>query len=173
MTSASPQVPGKRPVIKIPYSPLDVIFEILTVIGIVSVLLLLITKWKYIPNTVPTHFSASGIVDSWGNKWSLMTLPCVGILFYVLLTIVSKFPHIFNYPWPITEDNVQSQYRIGRLMIISLKAEMVWLFTYLEWQSIQVSIGKAQGLGIAFLPIMFLVIFGTMGVLIYKAYKAR
>ena len=173
MPTGSPQTPKKRPVIEIPYSQLEVMLELVIGIGIVLVFILLASKWQQIPNTVPTHFSASGIVDSWGNKWSLLALPCVEVVLYVILTIISRFPHTFNFPWPITEDNALRQYRIGRLMMISLKAETVWLFTYLEWQSVQVSIGKAMGLGIAFLPITILAVFGTISVLLYKAYKAR
>lgn len=173
MATSSSQTPGKRPVLHIPYSRLEVILELVTGIGIAFALILLFTNWLRIPNYIPDHFSATGIADSWGNKWSLLISPSVGIVLYIMMTFVSRFPHVFNYPWPITEDNAQKQYQIGRITLISIKAEMVWIFAYVEWQSIQVSTGKAMGLGKAFLPITILVIFGTIGVLIYKAYKER
>jgi hypothetical protein len=58
-------------------------------------------------------------------------------------------------------------------MIVALKAEIILLFAYLQQQTIQVALGKAEGLGIAFLPIFLILIFGTVGIYFVKAYQAR
>lgn len=96
-----------------------------------------------------------------------------GGFLYILLTVVSKFPHTFNFPWAITEENAERQYQIGRAMIGSLKTELVWLFTYIEFGVIQVALGKIKGLGMLFLPITLIIVFGTILIWVVKGYKAR
>jgi hypothetical protein len=50
-----------------------------------------------------------------------------------------------------------------------LKAEIIWLFWYLEWQTIQVGLGKGGGLSGALLPVILLVLVVTMGVYIWQS----
>ena len=92
------QIKGKRPVLDIPYSQLEIMAELVAGIGILFTVIMLVITWPQIPNTVPTHFGASGIADSWGSKMSLLLLPTIVIFLYVMLTVVSRFPHTFNYP---------------------------------------------------------------------------
>ncbi|NLL53485.1 MAG: DUF1648 domain-containing protein [Peptococcaceae bacterium] len=122
---------------------------------------------------MPSHFGSSGIPDAWSSKLSIWLLPGIGAGLYLLLTIVSKFPHTFNFPWAVTEENAERQYLIGRTMVISLKAELIWLFAYIEFSTIQVAMGKSNGLGKAFLPITLIIVFGTIVICLVKGYKAR
>ena len=54
-----------------------------------------------------------------------------------------------------------------------IKAELVWLFVFIEWQSIQVATGQASGLGWQMLPAALVVIFGTIGYYIWRSYQLR
>lgn len=54
-----------------------------------------------------------------------------------------------------------------------LKTEIVFLFAFIEWQTIQLAMGKADGVGIWFLPGTLLVIFGTVGICMYRSYRSR
>jgi len=92
---------------------------------------------------------------------------------YTGLTVLSRYPHIYNYAWPITLQNAATQYRLARQMVIVLKTEIVWIFAYLDWQTIQTALGRAQGLGQAFLPIFLFIIFGSLGFYLYKGFQAR
>jgi uncharacterized membrane protein len=129
--------------------------------------------WKKIPDLIPTHFGLSGKVDDWGGKGSLWLLPGIGAGLYALITFVSRFPHTFNYPWPITPTNAEKQYHIGRMMINFIKVETVWLFVYLDWNIIQVAMSKSTGIGISFLPIVIIVVILTICLGIYYGNKAK
>jgi hypothetical protein len=54
-----------------------------------------------------------------------------------------------------------------------LKMELIWLFAYLDWQMVQVALGKAKGLDVLAMPIALAVILGTTIVLVVRAYRAR
>ncbi|MDF2988824.1 MAG: hypothetical protein K0R50_4334 [Eubacterium sp.] len=162
----------KRPILKIPLSYLEIL-EIVSLSGIITIFLYLFIAWEQIPEKVPTHFGSSGLPDSWGGRGSLLFLAFLIIPLYSLLTIISKFPHIFNYLCEITEANARFQYQNTRTMIVLLKTELIFIFGYIEWKSIQVAVGKASGLGTAFLPVLLLVVFGTIGIYIYRTIKYK
>ncbi|MBI3511145.1 MAG: SdpI family protein [Bacteroidetes bacterium] len=65
---------------------------------ILSPLILILAKWNAFPERVPTHWNASGEVDDYGNKWSLLLLPGVNLGVYALLLVLPKIdPRKKNY----------------------------------------------------------------------------
>jgi uncharacterized membrane protein len=164
---------NKRPIIDIPYSQLEIIMEAISAVGVLALIILIIITWPELPDRIPSHFGSTGMPDGWGSKTSIWVLTGVGVGFYALLTIVSRFPHTFNYLWAITEENAERQYQIARTMVVCLKAEMIWLFVYMEFGIIQVAMDKIDGLGVVFVPITLIVIFGTIFLCLIKGYLAR
>ncbi|PKM78285.1 MAG: hypothetical protein CVU90_03220 [Firmicutes bacterium HGW-Firmicutes-15] len=164
----------KRPILHIPLSPMEIALEIIAALGMVFSFFIIIQVWPILPDTIPTHFGASGKVDGWGGKESLFILPVINIfLLYIPITFLSRYPHIFNYLWPITEQNAQAQYYNARLMLGWIKAEIVGLSAIISWRTIQTALGKTEGLGSMFLFLILLVLFGTMGISMCKSYQAR
>lgn len=163
----------KRPILDIPYSQLEIILEAISAVGVLVLIILIILSWSELPDKIPSHFGASGLPDAWGSKLSVWFLPGMGVGLYALLTIVSRFPHTFNYLWAVTEENAEKQYQIARTMVGALKAEVIWLFVYMEFAIIQVAMGKTNGIGVVFLPITLIVVFGTIFLCLIKGYKAR
>ena len=92
---------------------------------------------------------------------------------YLFLTILNRYPHKFNYPFDITEQNAEAQYHLARLMVQALKAEVIWIFVYNQWITIKGAMGKEMGLGTAFLSISLLLVFGTIGVYIWRAFRVN
>ena len=136
-------------------------------------LLLVAGSWSSLPAEIPQHFGASGRPDATGARWTILVLPAVGVILYVALTVLARFPHKANYLWPITEENAARQYRLARTVLTAVKGEIVWFFGYVVQQTIQVATGSAEGLGAIFLPIFLVVTFGTLGGYVVLAYRAR
>lgn len=160
---------SKQPVLKLPLTNVEKVIEIISAIGIFLIFIIVIISWNNLPEKIPTHFGSSGAPDGWGGKASLVLLPIGTIFLYMIMSFASKYPHTFNYPWKITEDNAKDQYQIARYLMGFLKVEVIWSFTYIQWKTIQVALGKATGLGIIYLPITLISIFGTIAVYFYKA----
>jgi hypothetical protein len=157
-----------RPVLNLPRPLLDNLLEVVAVAGLLGMLLMVWAYWPELPVRLPTHFGLSGQPDAWGGRGSFWFLPIVGVFLYALMMVVYRYPQFCNYPVQLTEANVERQYRLARSMLQWLKAEILWLFWYLEWQTIQVGLGKSGGLGSAFLPVFLLVLFGTLGIYIWQ-----
>lgn len=163
-----------RPVISIPLSSVELALEIIAMAGLIFILYVAAHFWSVLPQTIPTHFGSSGKPDGWGGKETLLILPTVAfLLIYLPMTILNRYPHTFNYLWPITPQNAQAQYYYARLLIGCLKAETVGLFGYISWQTVNTALGKAEGMGIWFLPVMLIIIFGTIAFYVRKSYQAR
>lgn len=115
----------------------------------------------------------TGKVDAWGSKKILHFLFFFTCLLQFGLSWLAQYPHKFNYTVTITASNAAAQYRLARTMLAALKAIMVWMFTYIAWQTMQTALGNARGLGPAFLLIALALIFGTIGIYFVKAAHAR
>jgi len=140
------QKKNKLLVMKLPLTNYEKVLEFLSGIGVLLLIIIVIGAWKNTPEQIPSHFGPSGRPDAWGGKGSLALLPILGLMIYLLITVVSRFPSAFNYPCKITEENAKVQYQLGRYLLVLLKVEIIWLFIYIEWKTIQVAIGKAERL---------------------------
>lgn len=160
-----------RPKLNIPLSAFELAIQFASILGIVASFILLSAAWPDIPERVPMHFGSSGRADSWGGKSTLVWIPMVTIGLYALLSLTERFPQNFNYLCGITEKNAAFQYRNARMMLECLKLELITLFGYIEWKTIQVAIGQDEGLGTAFVPAFLIILFGTLGFFIYRMVK--
>ena len=147
-----------RPVLKIPRSPLENVTEVLAVLGIIVHALTLFYYWSALPDVIPTHFGISGEADGWGSKNTLFVLLVMSVVSYVTMTVLNFFPHIFNYTVEITEKNARAQYSNARSMLNIIKVEMVYLFAYLTWGTVQVALGNASGLDVRIMIIAIILI---------------
>lgn len=165
--------PSERPVINIPHTPLEVGLEVVAIGVLFWTIVKVVLFWSSLPDEVPSHFGVSGAVDAWSDKWTLLVLPMVGLVLYTLLTIANRYPHHFNYAWPITLQNAERQYKLAHSLMIWLKTEVMLLFAYLEWTTIGTALGRMNSLGFFFLPLALVALFGTLGVYFYQAFQAR
>src|SRR5699024_2302230 len=100
-------------------------------------------------------------VDRWGSKWEMIIMPIIAFIMWVSMTVLERYPHVYNYP-KLTKETVVAQYMNARLMLNVLKNIIVLLFVYVTWKDIQVALGNSEAIGQWFLPFFFIVIFGPM-----------
>jgi uncharacterized membrane protein len=164
---------SKRPIISLPKSQLETILNLLAIAGLVAVIAVAIRGWSVLPDIIPTHFDFSGKPNDWGNKSIIWLFPALGAIVYVGFTILRRYPHTFNYPVAITEQNALKQYQIACSLLDWLKTEFVWQLAYIEWLIIHMAESGASGLSWLLLPVILIAIFGTVGVHLWQAYQAR
>src|SRR4028118_1297429 len=165
--------PNQRPVISLGLSPVLVAVELLAAIAILLAVLLIVQFWAVLPDRIPIHFGDRGLADAWGDKVTIWLMPAVAAIIFAVLTVVSRYPHTFNYPVPITSENARRQYLLGRGLLVWLKAEICWLLAFVVRQQILVALGNAQRFSIELLLGLVVLIFSTVGVYLFKAYSAR
>lgn len=157
----------------IPRSRLEIICEAVAAVVMISVFLYVIATWTSLPDKVPTHFNFAGEPDQWGGKASLLLLMGVTAVLYAGLSLLTRFPHIFNYPCTITDQNRRRQYLLARQMLTALKTELVLVFSFINWQTIAVARGAATDKTGWFTPVLLIVVFGTIGIYFRQACRYR
>ena len=130
-----------------------------------------ITHYSSLPETIPTHFNAAGNADGFGSKVSLIALPVIATLLFIGLTVLNRYPHIFNYPTSITQDNALRQYTLATRILRYLKLVLVLVFGGIEFMTIQNATGKGAGLGVWFLPLTLVLVFLPLIYFVVKSLK--
>jgi hypothetical protein len=117
------------------------------------VTLYLVAAWNYpmLPERVPRHFDARGLPDAWGAPGSIWVLPVIALPLYALCTLPLLLAEIGRHPAPPLEAAV----------LAWLKAEILIIFLWIEWRSVEVAYERAAGLGAAFLPVTLVVVAAT------------
>ena len=164
----------RREASKARYPPigLENVGDVVAGIGVLVLVTLTAASWATLPDSVPTHFNAAGEVDDWGSKISLLLLPAVALVMWAGLTVLARYPHIFNYVRAITPENAARQYAMGRTFVVLLKAEMVWLFVSLQWMIITTARTGSAGIWASVLYVWIAAIFGSTAAYIIMSYRA-
>ncbi|MEQ8237833.1 MAG: hypothetical protein RIA69_01405 [Cyclobacteriaceae bacterium] len=59
---------------------------------------------------IPRHFNAASESVGFSQKNIIWTLPAMGLVMYIGVFFFNKYPHIFNYPNEMTNENAERQY---------------------------------------------------------------
>ncbi len=162
---------GERPKLKLELTTFDKTLEILGWTSILAIWVLTIINYINLPDTIPIHYNGAGQADEFGGKVTILTLPLIATVLFIGLTILNKFPHVFNYPTNITQDNALRQYKNATKLIRYLKFIIVIIFGLIVLKTIQYAKGQAVGLGIGFLPVTLGLIFIPLIYFVVKSFK--
>ena len=149
----------ERPKIKLIPTSVDKLVDLLGWIILLALWALTITHYSTLPDTIPTHFNAAGEADGFGSKASIIGLPFIATLLFIGLTVLNRYPHIFNYPSPVTQDNALRLYTLATRMLRYLKLVLLVVFGGIGFMTVQHATGKAAGLGVWFLPLTLVLTF--------------
>jgi len=148
-----------RPKLKLSLTMTDKIIELVGWIALIAIWVLTLYHFYSLPNTIPIHYNGAGEVDSFGNKWNILSLPIVSSIVFIGMTVLNRYPHVFNYPSTVTQENAFQQYTTATRLVRFLKLVVVVIFGIIVYQTIQNANGNADGLGVWFLPLMFGLVF--------------
>lgn len=126
---------GNRPIVHIKFTRNDYISESLSIIAFLAMWLL--TFYAIViaslPDTIPIHFNLKGTPDGYGKKLNLLITPLVSTVIYIGMTIINRYPHLFNYPVKINEKNAVEQYLLATRIIRLIKLVIMLLFFIIEF----------------------------------------
>jgi uncharacterized membrane protein len=163
----------QRPRIQPTLTPVDRVVEW---IGWLALILLWgFTLWNYsaLPESIATHFNATGHADAYGSKSSIFILPIIGSVIFIGLSFLNRYPYIFNYPTPITAENAGRQYANGTRLIRYLKSLLVIVFGFILQVTMRTAATHSEGLGILFFPITLGVMFVLLIIFIVRAMRLK
>lgn len=158
-----------RPRIKIELTTTDNVIELIGWLSLLAIWVLTITSYSNLPDIIPVHYNGAGQIDRVGNKLNILELPLVATILFVGITIANRFPHIFNYPTKITEENAFRQYTNMTKMNRYLKLFFVLFFGLITYKTIK----STNGLGVWFLPLTMGLVFISLTYFVLNSYRAK
>ncbi|MCF6142046.1 DUF1648 domain-containing protein [Flavobacterium sp. K77] len=162
---------NERTKIKLELTTFDKTLEILGWTSILAIWFLTITNYINLPDIIPIHYNGAGQADGFGGKGNILTLPLIATILFIGLTILNKFPLLFNYPTNITPENELRQHTNATRLLRYLKFIIVVIFGLLALQTIRNVNGETSGLGIWFLPLTLGLIFIPLTYFVIKSFK--
>lgn len=162
-----------RPRIRIQLTPTDWVVEVAAAAVLIFLLLSVARYYPLLPEQIPIHFNLVGQADGWGAKSTVLFLAGMMVMLYAVLTVLSRLPHIGNYPVEITQENAARVYGVASSMARWLKLELLCMCSYLTWMMIQVGLGRAKDLGASALLVFLGMMCATMVVMIVRFYRAK
>ncbi len=163
-----------RPDIQPGFTGIDRLLETVAWLCIVALWLVVILFYESLPEVIPTHFNAAGEVDDTGDKIVLLLMPVIGTLLFLGLTILSRYPRIFNFPVEINAENAFRQYTNAVRMLRYLKGMVALIFLWITAAVILKAGGQTSGgIGAWSLPLMLALILIPILYFVIKAIRQR
>jgi uncharacterized membrane protein len=144
--------------------------ETLAASGLLCAIFTVALNYSALPQRIPDHFDANGLVNGWGDKSSLWFLVGITCVVYLGMTLI-RFAPQSSFSVPVGPEQRAAAIPIALDMVAWLKAEITWLFAANTWSMVVVAQGRSHGLGAWFIPITLLTVFAT--VLYYIARMMR
>jgi len=154
--------------LKMKRNRLDIFSDIIAVTLLAGVTLYLALVWDRLPEWIPAHYNAQGLPDRMGSKAELWFLPATGWFLYALLSVVSRYPQIWNTGVKVTEANAERVRRVIQNLLRTMKMILASAFVYLT-----VSSANVLSLCVWFLPVFLILTFGTIGYCIWQLIRVR
>jgi uncharacterized membrane protein len=114
-------MPSPRPILDLPKSRLDKVLELFAFMALCLLIGVVAGHYYYLDEEIPVDFDINGVAVQYGSRATVWTLPIIGIVMYIFLTLISRVPHLFKYPFEITYENAERVYRAGRAFITFTK----------------------------------------------------
>ena len=162
-----------RPKIRPPRNFLDRAFEAIAVIAMIAGIVLVVQAWGTLPQTIPTHFDATGNADGWGPKYMILLLPSISVVMIPLMLFLRRFPWLTNTLVQITEENAEHQYALIVRLLSVLACVISLLFLALVYDTIAIAGGGTSLLGSWFMPAFIIPIVGSLLWYFISAVHAR
>ena len=162
-----------NPIIKITPSSSDKLADFLALAILVLSWIFLLSTYSNMPEIVPIHLGGSGKADGFANKISLFIGPSISAIIYIGLTYLNKYPHIYNYPSVINENNAAQYYTIGAKMIRYLKLSVMIVFLLIQFEIFAIAKGIEFDMGVWSLIIPLAIILGPTIYFIFKTLSIK
>jgi uncharacterized membrane protein len=162
------------------YYPLQL--EIIPLLLFIFILYFVFSNYSALPDQIPTHFDIHGAVDGRGGKGDILIFPIAAAFVYLLLgainlafAVIKDPKSLINLPQK-TKDAIgpQSAEQLRTVMLRSLFALKLVIFammTYMAYYNVQVALGKAEGMGIIWLPVFLVALFAVIGYMLLQVFS--
>lgn len=145
---------NERPSLKIKKATIDYFLEFGALIVLISTWGFTIYHFNKLPDIIATHFDLNGKPNGFGSKNTIWLLPIIITLVFILISVLNRYPHKFNYLTKITEQNAHKQYRLASRSLRIILFNITLLFAFITFKEIDGAYTKSSALEWWFIPLL-------------------
>ncbi len=142
--------------------------------------ILLIALWAYViqnffelSDIIAVHFSFEEKANRYGSKAVIFIIPIVATFATFLLSLINRWPHIFNYPIKITVSNVARQYTLATRLLRMLKIFILVVSGMITFQFVRIVNDNSSLHGVTMLSIILFPIFLPLIIYLRASLRSR
>ena len=135
-------------------------------IGALTILLPIIF-WSKIPDEIPMHYNAAGVVDNWSDKSSLILLFFAVLMLMGVMSIAVYVVRV-NMESKHSKEAEKSTMRLAYPIVVIMNLIVQIMFAYITFCSV-----TSRPLGSLFLSVFLIATFAPLGYLVYKCAKIQ
>ncbi len=145
---------NEQPFVKIKKEPVDFFLEYSALIVLIATWGFTIYHFNKLPDIIATHFDLNGNPNGFGSKFTIWLLPIIITLVYILIYVLNRYPHKFNYLTKITEQNASKQYKLASRSMRIILFNITLLFGFITFKEIDGAYTKSSTLEWWFIPLL-------------------
>ena len=136
-------------------------------------LLIGITAWvacRYaaLPDKIPTHFGADGVIDGYGGKSMIWGLLAIMWVLVIVISVAELFPRHWNVPFKVTMENHSRMMTLTWHFISTTKLLVASLFA-----CVVIMCMRGGNLSAMFMPIVLTVFFANSLFWVIRLFLSR
>jgi len=121
----------KQPKIELQTETVDRLLDLLLFVLLAIIVAISIYALVVLPGEIPVKYDGNHNVIYYGSKAVLLIVPFMALVLGFALRWLRNYPHIFNYPYKITEQNIEAQYRLAQRLVMWINIVETMIFAYL------------------------------------------
>ena len=115
------------------------LFDVISLLLLIMTFVYIFIKWSALPSDIPMGFDSSGVVSQWGDKKSVLGLPIIGMVAWVIFSLVEKFPHNINLRIYKSHDQ-DKELKTNRIMVNLIKNAIVLCLVLVNWRMMETAL---------------------------------
>jgi len=136
--------------------------EVLCLLAIILLIGIPAYHLDHLPEQIPSHFDFLGKADGFSNKSVIWTLPIIGVVLYIILTLVGRIPFHKQPMDPTPIQDQKEQHEISMHLVAMLKMIVLWIFVIMIAQVVYIAHEETPALPYGLTAGFLVAIFGTI-----------
>ena len=149
----------------------NILYLIMTIIGglmLMGTTVYVMINWTQMPEQIPLHYDLAGNVTDYGGKAAIIPILAITWVIFVLMTVLVKFPKLWNIPVTVTKENFERVYGItrGMLEVVKFEAMLLMIITI-------ISAVKGSEFPMVLMTVLMVIILMTVVIGLYLLFKNK
>ena len=109
------------------------LLDLMVIILLITSFTYIFIQWTALPNHIPMNIDGNEHVSHRGDKISILGLPFIGLLVWLLFSYMERDPHNINLPLYRSHDKAKEQ-KYNRIIVNVIKNGIVMSLVFANWR---------------------------------------